>query len=134
MSVFATSPAPYTPVLHTPTLYMYPNLYLYRLVSLYFLCIVICVPRHFIKACFVLSVLCLFFGRSIDIVGSVAREATTCGEADGGARPGPRGCPEPGAAAAEEHQRGNYLHRHHVRTAALCGQIATLSTRQEVEG
>lgn len=60
-------------------------------------------------------------------VGLAAREATTCGAANGGARTGSRGCTESGAAAAEEHQWGNYLHRYNVHAAALCGSQSPIS-------
>lgn len=116
---------PHPVLVHTPYLHTY--LYVSAICIRTIRTVIVC-PRHLIKACFVLS-LCSI---SIDFVGSAAREATPCGAVDGGAGLGPRGCPEPGPAAAEEHQRGNYLHRYHVRTAALCGQIATLpAARQE---
>lgn len=62
---------------------------------------------------------------SLPAVGLAAREATTCGAANGGARTGSRGCTESGAAAAEEHQWGNYLHRYNVH--ALCGSQSSIS-------
>lgn len=64
---------------------------------------------------------------SLPAVGLAAREATTCGAANGGARTGSRGCTESGAAAAEEHQWGNYLHRYNVHAAALCGSQSSIS-------
>lgn len=63
----------------------------------------------------------------VSSVGLAAREATTCGAANGGARTGSRGCTESGAAAAEEHQWGNYLHRYNVHAAALCGSQSPVS-------
>lgn len=74
--------------------------------------------------------LCVFsfsFSLSLPTVGLAAREATACGAANGGARTGSRGCTESGAAAAEEHQWGNYLHRYNVHAAALCGSQSPIS-------
>lgn len=67
------------------------------------------------------------FSLTLPYLGLAAREATTCGAANGGARTGSRGCTESGAAAAEEHQWGNYLHRYNVHAAALCGSQSSIS-------
>lgn len=74
--------------------------------------------------------LCVFsfsLSLSLPTVGLAAREATACGAANGGARTGSWGCTESGAAAAEEHQWGNYLHRYNVHAAALCGSQSPIS-------
>lgn len=75
------------------------------------------------------TVCVLFLSLSLFLptVGLAAREATACGAANGGARTGSRGCTESGAAATEEHQWGNYLHRYNVHAAALCGSQSPIS-------